>query len=321
MRVAVVIPCFRAGERVLKVIERVGRDIEWIFLVDDACPEKTGELVVARCTDPRVRVIFHAENQGVGGAMVTGYAAALETPADIVVKIDADGQMAPELIPALCRPIAKGVSDYSKGNRFHMSGSVDTMPALRLFGNVVLSFMTKLSSGYWQLFDPTNGFTAIHARVLAELNLSKLSKRYFFESDMLFRLNGLRAVVTEMPMKAVYDDEPSSLRPLQVIWPFVKGNLRNFFKRIVRRYFIADFSMASIELVLSIPLLMFGVIYGGYHWIENHGSAQAASAGVVMTAALPIILGVQLLLSWLNYDVTGQPAHALHLQLGEPEES
>ena len=313
--IAVVIPCYRSGELVLDVISRIGPEAGWIFVVDDCCPIQTGKTVLARCLDPRVVVLFHTENQGVGGAVITGYNATLKTKALVAVKIDGDGQMAPELIPQLCNSILSGQADYAKGNRFHIAGGVATMPPLRLIGNVGLSFMTKASSGYWQLFDPTNGYTAIHTRVLGELDTDKIARRYFFESDMLFRLNLLRAVVTEMPMKAVYGGEPSSLSPMKVIVPFLKGNTRNLFKRVFYRYFISDFSLASLELIAAIPLLLFGLIYGAEHLLSNRINGDTASAGTVMASALPIILGFQLLLSWLNYDVSMQPTSALHPQL------
>jgi len=313
--IAVVIPCYRSGELALDVIRRIGPEVGWIFVVDDCCPVQTGQTVLRQCADPRVAVLFHERNQGVGGAVITGYAAALKAGASVVVKIDGDGQMAPERIPQLCSPILSGQADYVKGNRFHIAGGVAAMPPLRLVGNIALSFITKASSGYWQLFDPTNGYTAIHARVLAELDTDKIARRYFFESDMLFRLNLLRAVVSEMPMKAAYDGEPSSLSPVKVIAPFLKGNLRNFFKRVAYRYFVSDFSLASLELVFALPLLAFGILYGAEHLLHNRMSGGMASAGTVMASALPIILGFQLLLSWLNYDVSSQPVQALHPQL------
>ncbi|HTJ96397.1 MAG TPA: glycosyltransferase family 2 protein [Rhodocyclaceae bacterium] len=310
--IAVVIPCYRAGHLVMKVIEGIGPEVGWIFVVDDACPLETGKLVRAECKDPRVRVIQHTLNQGVGGATVTGYKAAMDTPAKIVIKLDGDGQMDPGLIPNLARLIQIGRADYVKGNRFHRITDISGMPLVRLLGNAILSFLTKLSSGYWQLFDPTNGFTAIQREVLAEMNLDSLAKRYFFESDVLYNLNQLRAVVAEMPMHAIYGDEPSSLKPMRVIGAFLKGNLRNFLRRIAYTYFIRNFSLASLELLMSLPLILFGVCYGLVHWIHSIQSAVPAAAGVVMAAALPLIIGTQLLLSWLNFDVSQQPVQPIH---------
>jgi len=316
-KVAVVIPCYRVGRLVLDLIPRIGREVGWIFVVDDACPINTGDLVLAECKDPRVHVIKHTQNQGVGGATITGYRAAADTAAAAIVKLDGDGQMDPALIARLSRPIVMGRADYVKGNRFHRIRDVSSMPWIRLFGNAGLSFLTKLSSGYWQLFDPTNGFTAIHRYVLQELELDHIAKRYFFESDMLYNLNQVRAVVAEMPMWAVYGDEPSSLNPAKVMLPFLKGNLRNFGRRLVYSYFIRNFSLASLELIFSIPLILFSICYGSWHWIEGNISGSPAAPGIVMAAALPLIIGVQLFLSWLNYDVANQPTQPIHPFLKE----
>jgi glycosyltransferase involved in cell wall biosynthesis len=311
-RIAVVIPCYRVASHVLGVIERIGPEVGWIIAVDDACPERSGDVIEQQCRDPRVKVLRHAENQGVGGAVMTGYAAALNLPTEAVVKLDGDGQMAPELIARLAAPLLAGRADYVKGNRFHRVADVADMPAIRLFGNAVLSFMTKLSSGYWQLFDPTNGFTAIHRKILAELDMDRIAKRYFFESDMLYNLNQLRAVVVDMPMRASYGDEASSLRPMHMIGPFMRGNLRNFFRRLLYSYFLRGFSVASMELALGLPMFLFGLLFGVGRWIASIAGQQPATAGTVMLAALPLILGTQLLLSWLNFDVSGEPRQPVH---------
>lgn len=292
--VAVVIPCYRVGKLVLEVISKIGDEVGYIFVVDDKCPVQTGDLVEANCTDPRVKVIRHAVNQGVGGATITGYKAAFGTQAKVIVKIDGDGQMDPALIKRLTRGILIGRAYYVKGNRFHRIRDVREMPALRLLGNTGLSFITKLSSGYWQLFDPTNGFTAIHRCVLSEIDLDTIAKRYFFESDLLYNLNQVRAVVEEMPMQSVYADEPSSLSPLKMIFPFFCGNAKNFLRRLIYTYFVRNFSAASIEFVCSIPLILFGIIYGLFHWIEGLKSGTPTASGIVMASALPLIIGVQL---------------------------
>jgi len=172
--IAVVIPCFRVSRHVLDVIAGIGPEVSHIYAVDDACPERTGALIEARCPDPRVRVLTHPENRGVGGAMITGYQAALAAGADIVVKIDGDGQMDPALIARFTRPIASGSADYTKGNRFHDLEDTQAMPRVRLFGNALLSLVNKVASGYWDVMDPTNGYTAIHRCALAALPLAKL---------------------------------------------------------------------------------------------------------------------------------------------------
>lgn len=311
-RIAVVIPCYMVAAHVVDVIRRIGPEVEWIIAVDDACPENSGTVIESECRDPRVRVLRHASNLGVGGAVMTGYRAAMSLPADMVVKLDGDGQMDPALIPALCAPLFRGRADYAKGNRFYDLRHTMEMPTVRLIGNAVLSFMTKYSSGYWQLFDPNNGFTAIHHSLLTELNFDDIAKRYFFESDMLFHLNQLRAVVVEIPMAARYGNEPSSLRPLRVMGPFLRGHLRNGFKRIFYSYFLRGFSVASLEILLGFCLCVFGVVFGIWQWWLSFYYATSASAGTVMLAALPIILGTQFILSWLGFDVAAEPKRPIH---------
>jgi len=319
-RIAVVIPCYRVAACVVALIGRIGPEVGWIIAVDDACPEQSGDVIERDCHDPRVTVLRHAENRGVGGAVMTGYLAARSLAAEAVVKLDGDGQMDPALIPALVGPLLRGRADYVKGNRFHRLANVAAMPAVRLFGNAVLSFLTKLSSGYWQLFDPTNGFTAIHRSLLSELNFEHVAKRYFFESDLLFHLNQLRAVVVDMPMKAAYADETSSLRPMHMIGPFLRGNLRNFGRRLLYSYFLRGFSAASVELLLGIPLFVFGLAFGGIHWWRSIVEHVPSTAGTVMLAALPMIIGVQLLLSWMNFDVAAEPRQPVHLMLQEHDQ-
>ena len=310
-RIAVVIPCYRVRDKILDVIERIPESVEAIICVDDSCPEGSGDFVEARCTDPRVVVVRNPRNLGVGGAMITGYQAALERRLDIVVKIDGDGQMDPALLPDFVDPLIAGLADYTKGNRFFWPKSIQGMPKLRLIGNAGLSFLTKASSGYWRIMDPTNGYTAIHSVALRALPLDRVANRYFFESDMLFRLYNARAAVLDIPMDSHYADEKSSLSIHRVLLPFLLMNLRNMGKRFIYSYFVRDFNMASVMTIIGLPLLLFGVIFGTMEWIDSNRLGTTASAGTVMVAALPIIVGLQLILSALSFDLNNQPQIAL----------
>lgn len=210
--IAVVIPSFKVTRHIQKVIAGIGPEISAIYVVDDCCPDRSGDFVRQHVTDARVRVLQNAQNLGVGGATMAGYRQAVADGFSVIVKIDGDGQMNPALIPNFIQPILNGQADYTKGNRFYNIEDVRAMPTIRLIGNAGLSFITKISTGYWNLFDPTNGYTAIDARLINWLPLEKISQRYFFESDLLFRLNTLSAVVRDIPMKAVYADEESNLK-------------------------------------------------------------------------------------------------------------
>lgn len=307
MNVAVVIPCFRVTQHVLDVIARIDPEVRRIYAVDDACPDGSGRFIIDHVRDSRVTVVFRDKNGGVGAATMSGYEAALADGADIIVKIDGDGQMDPALIERFVHPIAIGRCDYAKGNRFFDLQGVEQMPRMRLFGNAVLSFATKFSTGYWNVFDPTNGYTAIHARVAGQLALDKISPRYFFETDMLFRLNIIRAVVLDVPMHARYGDEVSHLRIGRILPEFIGKHASNLFKRIFYNYFLRDMSVASFELLGGAILLTFGLLFGATAWLRSIQHHDVASSGTVMLAALPILIGIQLLLAFLNFDIASTP--------------
>lgn len=313
--IAVVIPSYRVTRHILGVIAAIGPEVSRIYVVDDKCPDGSGALVRANCTDPRVRVIEHERNQGVGGAVMTGYQAAIDEGITVIVKVDGDGQMDPGLISQFVAPILRGEADYAKGNRFFDLEQIGAMPPMRLFGNAVLSLMTKLSSGYWDLFDPTNGYTAIHADAACHLPFNKISRRYFFETDMLFRLNTLQAVVTDVPMDASYGDEVSNLKISKIVTEFLVKHARNFGKRIFYNYYLRNMSLASIELPLGVILFVMGSVYGVANWIESARAGVATSAGTVMLAALPMLIGLQLVLAFLSNDIASVPKRPLHKKL------
>ena len=314
-KVGVVVPSYRVKAHILDVLSRIGSECHAIYVVDDACPDHSGQFVQANCVDPRVRVVFNEVNMGVGGAVMRGYREAVQDGCDVVVKVDGDGQMAPELLPLFIGPILDGYADYTKGNRFFDLAEISQMPKIRLFGNAVLSFMSKFSSGYWDVFDPTNGYTAIHARVIEHLPLDKISRRYFFESDMLFRLNTLRCVVLDVPMDAVYGQEESNLKIKSVLADFLVKHLRNYAKRIFYNYFLRGLSAASLELVIGVGLFVGGTVFGLRQW---YGSAQmgiSTPPGTVMLAALPVLVGFQMLISFLTYDIQSVPKTVMHKRL------
>jgi glycosyltransferase involved in cell wall biosynthesis len=311
-RIAVIIPSFRVTAHVMEVLAGIGPGIDRIFVVDDACPDGSGDFVARECSDQRVAVVRHASNRGVGGAVITGYQAAMDAGCTVLVKMDGDGQMDPALLEDLVAPILAGRADYTKGNRFFDLDDLESMPKLRLFGNAALSFMAKLSTGYWNLFDPTNGYTAIHADVARALPWQKISRRYFFETDLLFRLGIARAAVVDVPMPARYGSERSNLRIARVLPEFLGKHVRNFFKRIFYTYYLRDLSLASVQLPLGLALTVFGVVEGSVAWNHSLATGIVATAGTVMLAALPIIVGTQLLLSFLAYDIANVPRSPRH---------
>ena len=311
--VAAVIPCYRAARTIAEVVAEIPEGIGRIYCVNDASDDDLARVLddLAR-RDRRVTLLTHAVNGGVGAATVTGYRAAMAGGARVIVKLDGDGQMDPRLIPALAEPILAGEADYVKGNRFFDIESVRTMPMGRLVGNAGLSFFSKLSSGYWHLFDPTNGFTAIHAEVAATLPLDKLDSRYFFESDILFRLGTIGAAVRDIPVEAVYGGETSHLSEIDALLRFPGLHLRNFFKRLTYNYILRDFSIASLNLLLGLVLILSGGVFGAAAWIESAATDTPATAGTVMLSAFPVLIGVQLVLNFLSADIAAAQREPLH---------
>jgi glycosyltransferase involved in cell wall biosynthesis len=307
----VVIPCYRVTSHILQVIEKTPAWVEGIVCVDDACPDASGDFVAANAHDPRVKVVRLEKNIGVGGATLAGYREAARLGGRILVKVDGDDQMDMGYMAQLVAPILLGEADYAKGNRFTSVSHLRAMPTIRVLGNAALSFAAKVSTGYWNIFDPTNGFTAIEATVAKLVLEKRVSKRFFFETDLLYHLSTLRAVVRDVPMPSRYADEVSNIRISAIVGPFALKHLRNFAHRVLGQYFVRDFNAASLELVAGIFGILFGLGYAA-HYVATRVPGQVASAGVVMAAALPIILGAQLLLQAMNFDVLNVPSRPIH---------
>lgn len=316
-RIAAVVPAYRVTRHVLGVLAAMPAMVWRIYVVDDACPDGSGDLVERACRDPRVVVVRNPRNLGVGGAVLEGYRRAVADGAAVIVKVDGDGQMDPALLPRFVAPILAGYADYTKGNRFYDLRHIGRMPGLRLFGNAVLSFMAKISTGYWDIFDPTNGYTAIDARVAALLPLDRISQRYFFETDLLFRLGTYRAVVVDVPMDAHYADEISNLRIGSVLGEFLRKHICNLGKRVFYNYFLRDLSIASLELLVGVSMLLFGTVYGAWHWWQAVAAGTATPIGTVMLAVLPVLVGLQLTLAFLAYDIAAVPRLPVSVRLGE----
>lgn len=309
-----IVPCYRVVTHVLRVIEKTPPWVEGIVCIDDACPERSGDFIEANARDPRVVVVRLKENHGVGGATMAGYREADRRGGRIFVKVDGDDQMDLSYLPQLVAPILLGEADYTKGNRFTSASHLSKMPPLRVFGNAVLSFLNKVSSGYWNVFDPTNGFTAVEASVARRVLEKRIARRYFFETDLLYHLSTLRAVVRDVAIPARYGEEVSNIRVAQIVGPFALRHLHNFLRRIAGQYFVRDFNVATVEFLFGVASLAFGAGYALY-WLHVREPGQAASAGVVMAAALPVIIGVQLLLQALNFDVLSVPSRPIHPHL------
>jgi glycosyltransferase involved in cell wall biosynthesis len=310
--VAVAIPAYRAEATIAQVIATVPALVDQVVVVDDGSPDGTAAVVAAlvagdRPEQARLELVRHERNRGVGGAMKTAYRKSIELGADVVVKMDADGQMDPaQLAPLLDALIDRGC-DYAKGNRFLDSKALARMPPVRLAGNLALTFLTKVASGYWHVFDPQNGFLACRTEVLRRLDLDAIADDYFFENDMLIHLNILECRVVDVPMPARYGDERSSLRIGTVLSRFPGRLFRRFWKRIVQRYVLRDFSPVALFLFAGIPLLVGGIGFGAWAWWESARTGVVSSTGRVMLSVLPIVIGFQLILQAILLDIHSSP--------------
>ena len=309
--VAVVIPCYRVEQHIAAVIHSIPAHYRTIICVDDGSPDGSAA-VIESLRDPRVTLIRRPANGGVGAAVKTGYREAMRVGASVCVKMDGDGQMSADDLDALVAPVLDGEADYAKGNRFVDLRSLARMPRSRLVGNALLSFASKLACGYWNMLDVTNGYTAIRTAVLRRLDLDKVSDRYFFETSMLIELNILRANVVDVEMPARYGDEQSSMRLSRVLGTFPGLLVRGLARRFYWRYLIEDFSVVSICVLTGLPLAAFGVVFGGWRWYSSARTGLPATAGTVFVAALPIILGFQLLLAAVLLDVLSSPTRKRH---------
>ncbi len=308
MNIAVVIPCYNVARHIEDVIRNLPLDITWVIAVNDYSTDET-EAVLHRLMGENPKIIYlkHEINQGVGAAMLTGYEKSMALGATITIKIDGDDQMDSTYIGALLKPLQNDTADFTKGNRFRDLKALRSMPLIRRFGNLGLSFLIKAASGYWNIFDPTNGFTAIKNETLKDLDFKKIHKRYFFESSMLIELYHVNAVVLDVTMKARYGDEVSGLSITKTLFEFPYKLFIAFWRRIALKYFLFEFNIASLYLLFGMPLFAFGIVYGGLNYIKYSSQHIAAPTGTVVIPTLLIILGFQLLLSAANFDITNYP--------------
>ena len=311
-RVAAVVPAYRVADEIAEVVRGLPSYISHIIVVDDASPDSTSDAVAALVKrDRRLILLRHDHNQGVGGAMVTGFRKALELGAQIIVKVDGDGQMDVSHLPELLLPLIEGKADYTKGNRFRDFIALQKMPFIRRLGNMGLGFLAKAATGYWNLFDPTNGFLAIRAETLAQLPLEQIDHSYYFETSMLANLYLLGAVVRDVPMPARYQGEASNLIIRRVLFEFPSKLLFTFLRRVALKNFIYGFSMETIYLILGMPLFLFGLIFGMVKWIQYASLNIPAPTGTVMLPTLTVLLGIQLLLSAIESDLRSVPTGPL----------
>ena len=307
-RIAAVVPAYKVEREVAAVLASIPGYVTQVIVVDDASPDQTARVLeAAASSDSRIEIVTHTRNRGVGGAVITGIQRALESGAQIIVKVDGDGQAPIEQLPDLLAPLLAGRADMAKANRFRDFDALGRMPLVRRIGNTVLSFLVKAATGYWRTFDPTNGFLAIRADVLRQLRLDRLAPTYFFEISLLSHLYLLGAVIRDVPIPARYGNERSNLSILRVLGEFPPRLLATLLRRLFLKYAVYDFSMGSVFLLAGTPLLAFGLIFGGARWAHYSQLGISAPTGTVMLATMTVLLGVQFLLSAIGVDLQSVP--------------
>jgi glycosyltransferase involved in cell wall biosynthesis len=304
--IAVVVPAYKVAPHILLVLKTIPSFVDRILVVDDCSSDGTDNLLL-QVQDKRVTVIRHSFNQGVGGAMVTGFRQVLTESIDFIVKVDGDGQMDPDYIPTLLDPLVDEGFGCAKGNRFLHSDRLRAMPAYRLIGNYALTFLTKWASGYWHIFDPQNGFIVIRAEIVKQLELDHLTKRYFFENDMLVHLNILNVRVKDVPIPARYGQEKSSMRLWEVLLTFPWYLFRRFWYRVYQKHILRDFSPVALFWVFGMSLFFWGLCFGTYTWARSIIFHEVATTGTVMLSVLPFLLGFELILQGMILEIKESP--------------
>ena len=312
--IAVIIPAYKVEKHINTVIMNIPPFVKSIIVVDDGSPDLTGS-ILKKISDPRLIILTHEQNRGVGAAMITGYDHAVAIGADILVKMDGDDQMDPDKLSDLIFPIVHQEADFTKGNRFLHQTQLQSMPVTRRIGNWGLTFMVKAASGYWQIFDPTNGYTAMHRCVWQNINKTRVARDYFFESSLLTEMRYINAVVEDVYIPARYQDEVSSMSIWKVLFSFPLRLLKATVRRFIYQYYLYNFSFGSLALILGMLFILFGFVWGIVYWRESQITGIPATTGTVLIAVLPIILGVQLLLQAISQDMAEIPRKPLQILL------
>jgi dolichol-phosphate mannosyltransferase len=306
---AIVIPFYNASNQILKVVEAIPTTIDYVIIVDDCSTEAlpTEAIRALLKSEIKLEILKTISNTGVGGATKIGFQKSLDLNATITIKVDADNQMDLSYLPNLINPLVKNKADFAKGNRFRDLKALRNMPFVRRIGNLILSFLIKVATGYWNVFDPTNGYFAIKNSLLKDIELSKLSNRYYFETSLLAELYFLKTRILDVAMPSIYGDEKSNMILWKMPFLFSRNLVVTFIKRILKEYFLYNFNIASLFISIGLPLFLFGVIFGIKSWIFYATQNTFAPTGTIMIITLSIILGFQLLLQAVQFDISNTP--------------
>ncbi|HEV8248563.1 MAG TPA: glycosyltransferase family 2 protein, partial [Gaiellaceae bacterium] len=289
--VAVVIPAYDEERLIEATLAGVPDFVDRVYVVDDASSDKTAERALA-VGDPRVDVVRHERNQGVGAAILTGYRRARDDRVDVTAVMAADNQMDPADLESLVVPVARGEVDYAKANRLFTGQAWELIPRTRYLGNAVLSMLTKIASGYWHVADSQSGYTAIGLGMLEELDLDRIYRGYGFPNDMLVHLNVWNARVRDFPSRPIYGvGERSGIRFRHVVPRISWLLLRRFWWRLGQKYVIRDFhplvffyTAGFVTWLLGIAIAVFAIV--------RHFAGPHPNAAIAILIALMLTFGV-----------------------------
>jgi glycosyltransferase involved in cell wall biosynthesis len=302
-RVAVVVPAHDEEALIGRTLAEIPASVDRVYVVDDHSTDATAERARA-VGDPRVEVISHDRNLGVGAAIVSGYKRALDERVDVTAVMAADGQMDPADLETLVGAVARGDVDYAKANRLFTGQAWELMPRHRYLGNAVLSMLTKIASGYWHTADSQSGYTAISRQMLQQLDLDRIYRRYGFPNDMLVHLNVWNARVRDFPSRPIYNvGERSGIKLWRVVpaiaWLLFKG----FFWRLREKYVIRDFHPLVFFYALGIVMTTIGLVLGAWVAVERIFLGGDITAGTATLVALLLISGTQFTLFAMWFDM------------------
>lgn len=302
-RVAVVVPAYNEELLVGETLAGIPDFVARVYVVNDCSTDRTGEIVDHYAEkDPSIVAIHHETNQGVGAAIITGYRRALEDGMEVVAVMAGDNQMDPDFLPHLLDPIVDGKCDYTMGNRLANTTYRQQMSRWRFFGNSLLTLLTKIASGYWQMVDPQNGYTAISARALNQVDLSEIYPRYGYCNDLLIRLNVWGFRVVNVPHPARYGREKSGIQYRSYITRLSRLLLTGFIGRLKTKYVVMSFHPLVIFYFAGVVLCVFGILgslFSIYYKIVEHGAMFVPS----VTSLIIFTLGTQFWLFAMLFDM------------------
>lgn len=311
---AVLVPSFNCSDETLELVDDLIPLGYTVILIDDCCPRQIGALVKEKFSEfwpERLVIVEHELNQGVGGATIAGIEIALKKNCEYMIKFDGDGQFDTGYVAFVRDQLVEGHFDIVKGNRFLVPGGVIKMPMVRRIGNLFLNLLVRLSTGHWNIGDPTNGLVGMTAELASLMQLNKLEKRYAFETSLMGLSSIMGAKVGQIPTLIHHYDGPTSMKPFATVLPLSKCLTKIFFQRIATCYFGRDVNLGSVWLVIFLLSFTVSVGLGYSYWTTNTSLGQPSLPGEVALALLPAIITIQSLIGFLIFDATNEVKESL----------